>query len=617
MDPINLEEFDSNLFDLFCIELQEHSMKLHENLIEIEKNPKDQKLLESLLRSAHSIKGAARIIHLTPIVELSHRMEDCFESFQKKNILISREKIDLLLTGVDFLISLSKIQSKDIQSWFSQQMPSFNALIRGLTFEKKVKKIKKLESEKSTALSIQLKSTASKIKRKSRFSSKSRILRIPSENLTRMMGLAGESLVESRRLNPFGENLKAFKNKLYEIENLFSLLKENIKEECINNKAKDCLMTMHRQLNALDAQVSQGLADLDSFAHRHTYLSDQLYQEVVHNRMQPFGEGLIAFPRLVRDLARDLNKEVHLEIIGESTLVDREILEKLESPLNHLIRNAIDHGIELPAERQAAGKPIIGSIKIQAQHRGRELEITVTDDGRGISMSDLKKTIVEKKLANSEVVSYLTNDEIINFLFLPGFSTSSELTEVSGRGVGLDVVNNVVKELGGTLRVQNTPGKGMSFLLQLPLSLSVLRALIVLIGNEPYAFPLARIERLVFLSSEEIINKDHGDVFDFYGTEVALFSSWEILDLSKPQNIGTELSVIVLSDQSKSYGIVVDRFIGEKDLVVHEPSVQLGKVKDIKTAALMEDGSPVLIIDTSDLIRSIDAMILGRNLKEH
>src|SRR5215831_9583602 len=205
--------------------------------------------------------------------------------------------------------------------------------------------------------------------------------------------------------------------------------------------------------------------------------------------MRPFTDGAGGFPRLVRDTARQLGKQARLEIVGQATEVDRDILEKLEAPLTHLLRNAVDHGIEAPDRRLAAGKPEAGLVRIDARHRAGTLAITIADDGGGIDLERLRTKVVERRLTTADMARTMTDAELLEFLFLPGFSTAGAITEYSGRGVGLDVVQTMVRTVGGSVRISSQLGQGTTFHLQLPITLSVVRAVLVEIAGEKYAFP--------------------------------------------------------------------------------------------------------------------------------
>src|SRR6202035_5275628 len=239
--------------------------------------------------------------------------------------------------------------------------------------------------------------------------------------------------------------------------------------------------------------LAQRIVEIETFDARASNLSHRLYDGALACRMRPFADVVQAFPRMVRDVARTLGKQVRLDIVGENTQVDRDILGKLDAPLGHLLRNALDHGIEFPAERVAAGKSVESVLRIEARHSAGRLQVIVADDGCGIDLERLRATVVLRKLSSVETAAKLNEAELLEFLFLPGFSMKEAVTEVSGRGVGLDVVRNVLKQIRGTVRVITRIGQGTRFQLELPLTLSVARVLLVEVGGEPYAVPLAYI----------------------------------------------------------------------------------------------------------------------------
>jgi two-component system sensor histidine kinase and response regulator WspE len=360
--------------------------------------------------------------------------------------------------------------------------------------------------------------------------------------------------------------------------------------------------------------LSDRLVELELFDGRSTNLAHRLYDEASACRMRPFADGVQSFPRMVRDLARSLNKQIRLELVGPATQVDRDVLEKLDAPLGHLLRNSIDHGIESPDKRRAAGKPAEGVVHLEARHSAGTLQVIVADDGAGIDLDRLKAAIVKRKLTTGEVVGKLSETELLEFLFLPGFTMKESVSEISGRGVGLDVVQNMVKQIRGTVRVSTEPGKGTRFVLQLPLTLSVVRTLLVEIGNELYAFPLAYIVRTLKLSKQRIDLLEGRQHFSLDGRRIGLVTAHQVLEREEPKTTGEELSVIVVGNNNYTYGLVVDRFLGERELVVQPLDARLGKIKDISAGALMEDGSPVLIVDVEDMIRSVDKLVSGGRL---
>ena len=299
---------------------------------------------------------------------------------------------------------------------------------------------------------------------------------------------------------------------------------------------------------------------------------------------------------------------------GAQTGVDRDILDKLESPISHLVRNALDHGLESPQERQAAGKELIGTIRLEARHRAGMLQITLSDDGRGIDIENLRSKAVTRGLVAKQVADQLSEVELLEFLFLPGFSTKDNVTEISGRGVGLDVVQSMVKAVGGSVRVATQLGRQTTFTLQLPITMSVIRALLVSIGGEPYAFPLTRIDQIIFCHHADIRTVEGRQYFQRDGVSIGLVMAAQILETSATASTADPMPIVVVSDRGQQFGMIVDAFLGERDLEVRPLDPRLGKVPDINSASLLENGNPVLIVDVDDLVRSIDNVLMGRRL---
>ncbi|MGL4379385.1 MAG: hybrid sensor histidine kinase/response regulator, partial [Microcoleaceae cyanobacterium] len=444
-----------------------------------------------------------------------------------------------------------------------------------------------------------------------------RAIRVSAENLNRIMGLAGESLIEANWLQPFADSLVFLKARQVELSEILERLQETVTTGSIDLRQTVTYLDAARQKEQeCLAIMGDRLQELELFSRRTANLSDRLYREVITTHMRPFIDGVQGFPRMIRDLSRKLNKQVKLEIVGKSTSVDRDILKKLEAPLTHILRNAVDHGLEMPSERIEAGKPPEGKIHLEAFHRGGMLSITIRDDGGGIDSEKLRAKIIDKGLSTPEVAAQLTENELMEFLFLPGFSTAKQVTEISGRGVGLDIAKSMAQEVGGTVRATSQRGKGTSFHFQLPLTLSVVRTLLVEIAGEPYAFPLARIDQIIILNKADISVIEGRQYFTMEHKNIGLIAASQVLELSKPSPKLEALPVIIISDQSNTYGIVVDQFLGERDLVVRPLDPRLGKVQDITATALMGDGSPILIIDVSDLVRSIDNILNSRRLKK-
>ncbi len=435
------------------------------------------------------------------------------------------------------------------------------------------------------------------------------VVRVTAQSLNRLMGLAGESLVQARWLPSFATALLVLKNQ----HDQLALILERTHHEAVTTPGAEDLATLLSEVRRQARNCRNGLLEkanhFDDHAARAEDLNTRLYREVIVCRMRPFRDGVHGFPRLVRDMARTLGKEAQLHVEGEQTEVDRDILEKLESPLSHLIRNGVDHGLETATERATTGKHPVGTIRLEARHRAGMLLVTITDDGRGVDLEKLRRKVVERGMNTAEVASRMTEAELLEFLFLPGFTTTTHVTEFSGRGVGLDVVQDTIRKVGGSVRITTQLGQGTTFHLQLPLTLSVIRAVVVTISGEAYAFPHTRIDRLIRLPRTGVHSLEHRQFVTVDGQNVGLVLAAQLLDLPTALSKENDLAVVLLSDATGSYGLVVDSFLGEQDLVVRPLDTRLGKVPNLSAAAILDDGSPVLILDAEDLVRSMDQFI--------
>jgi two-component system sensor histidine kinase and response regulator WspE len=549
---------DMSLLHLFGMEAETQTALLNNGLLTLERDPRNADSLETLMRAAHSLKGAARIVQLGAAERLAHVMEDCFVAAQEGRVVLSSDHIEVLLQGVDMLTrigqaaSTDSAQVADLHTALVAVVTSIAAITApAATPRSPAPPPRKTPSQpvpqasptpstapasatrpdesalvqdeamaaQSTPVSSQNMSATDEDKPVSGLmpvpsqsrpelaapapqepAGTGRMVRVTAENLNRLMGLAGESLVESRWLEPFANALRQLKRSQLELADMVERLRESLSGFDVPELVAEDATAVRRKVDECRHMLSDRLIELELFARRSENLSDRLYREAIASRMRPFDDGVQGVPRMVRDIARRLGKKVAFEIIGRATEVDRDILERLEAPLSHLLRNAIDHGIEPPEERLAAGKPEEGTIRLEAAHKGGMLSITVSDDGRGIELERLRQKVLSKQLTTAEMAASLTEAELMEFLFLPAFSTKEQVTEISGRGVGLDVVHNMAHEAGGTVRAVSEPGRGMHVYLQLPLTLSVLRTLLVEIAGEPYAFPLARIDRALMVA---------------------------------------------------------------------------------------------------------------------
>ncbi len=579
---------DPSMYHLLCNEIETQCKILAENLIKLEREGSDKQLLESSMRAAHSIKGASKIVNLDPIVHLAHTMEDWMVKKQtQKEIQIG--EIEVLLQAVDFLSQLARVSLQDLNDWIQQHLPFLQRLIDQINGN-----LSRDTSIKELAVEGVIGSTAIES-----------VLRMTPQKLNQIMGLVTESLVESRWLYPFTEHLEKMKREIQNTIKSFDQLKISAKSTLSPKTSEHHLSDIQKDLYDIGANLEQRLYELREFTHHYSHLSDRLYNEVVESRFRPFADGTESFPRMVRDLAKQLGKKAHLQIEGESTLVDREVIEKLEAPLTHLLRNAIDHGIEFPEERKKQGKAEEGTITLRADHHGGMLSITLSDDGKGVDLDRLRKILIQKKIVDPEMAYQLPDSELAEFLFIPALSTSMQVSEISGRGVGLDVVRHFVQEVGGKIRIMFEPGRGTTFHLLLPVALSLIHALVVTISKELYAFPLGGISRTEMIDPDKIVSVNGAITFHCGEEEVPLVFAWELLGLARPVEKNEKICIIFLEDQTKQYGLIVDRFISEKTVSVLKIDPRLGNIEHVSSSAIMEDGLPLFILNPENILTSM------------
>jgi two-component system sensor histidine kinase and response regulator WspE len=610
---------DSSLLELFSLEAEAQTQVLSAGLLALERNPTQADQLESCMRAAHSLKGAARIVGVDAGVSVAHVMEDCLVSAQEGRLYLRPEHIDALLQGTDLLMRIATPNSApgpaEIEAYVAlmgRLLDPMAATAANMTLAAPVMAELQFEApapviEEPAPFAEPLPASPKQARRTTE--NGERVLRVTAERLNSLLDLSSKSLVETLRLKPHLATMQRLKriqnNSLRALENL----NVHLKDHALSLEAQEALEDARRLLAESQQLLVEKNAELDEFAWQAGQRAQVLYDTALACRMRPFADVLSGQVRMVRDLGRSLGKQVRLEIEGEKTQVDRDVLEKLEAPLTHLLRNAVDHGIETPEQRLLAGKPAEGLIRLRASHQAGLLVLQLSDDGNGVDLEKVRRSIVERQLSPAETAAQLSEEELLTFLFLPGFSLRDTVTEVSGRGVGLDAVQHMVRQLRGAVVLEQTAGEGSRFHLEVPLTLSVVRSLVVEVGDEAYAFPLAHIERMCDLEPTDIVQVEGRQHFWHEGRHVGLVAASQLLQRPASQSSQQTLKVVVIRERDAVYGVAVERFIGERTLVVLPLDERLGKVQDISAGALLDDGSVVLIVDVEDMLRSVDKLL--------
>lgn len=581
-EPISIDP-ENGVHDVFREELRSHLATVSAGI---------DSASEDSLEAVRQLRGSARLLKLAAIDAALEVMSNAL-----------RVEPDSTLSGwlhhaVDVLASGIAVGADAFPEWVARIEPQLRAVTAALSGVKPPPPQPEPARPQATVQLLAKPQAAS-----------DGVVRVTAQSLNRLMGLAGESLVQARWLNAFSTSLAKLKK---QHEHLTGML-DDTQQAATAGRSADQIANLLAEARQHAATCREELAgtgsEFDEHAARAENLNTRLYREVIASRMRPFSDSLHGLARTVRDMARSLGKQAKLEVVGEATDVDRDVLEKLEAPLAHLIRNAVDHGLELPEQRAAACKPVTGVVRVEARHRAGMLSVTIADDGRGVDLEKLRRKVVERGLSSAELVKQMSEAELLEFLFLPGFSTAGAVTEYSGRGVGLDVVQDTVRKVGGSVRITSKFGEGTTFHLQLPITLSVIRAVVVEVGGEPYAFPHTRIDRLLRVPRDSVRSLEHRQFVVVDGQNVGLVLAGQLLDVPVDPPKNDDMPVVLLSDATGLYGLVVDAFRGEQDLVVRPLDPRLGKVPNLSAAAVLDDGEPVLIVDVEDLVRSMDTFI--------
>ncbi|GAQ94234.1 two-component system, chemotaxis family, sensor kinase CheA [Thermodesulfovibrio aggregans] len=561
------DEMDE-IINEFILEAEEILEQIDPLFVELENKGQDPEIINEIFRGMHTLKGAAGFLGFQNIVDVAHRAETILKKVREGEISISPELTDAILKAVDTLkVLISHVKAKEEYTENIQPVLDLldSALERASKKEVTEQKepIEKFTTEVETTEPKEIPAQApQKEKEKEKEIS---TLRVDVERIDKVMDLAGEIVLARNRLLNLSNKLEA--------------------------------------KYGGDEHV-EGLVETTSFLDR---VTSDLQLAVMKMRMQPLQKVFVKFPRMVRDLARTLGKEVDLEIIGEDTEVDKSVIENIGDPLVHIIRNSIDHGIESPEERLSKGKPPKGKIVINAYQKGTQIVIDISDDGKGIDVEAVRAKAISKGLVTLEEAEKMSEEAIINLIFLPGFSTKDVSTELSGRGVGMDVVKSNVAKLNGYVEIFTEKDKGTTFRISLPLTLAIIQAMMVQVGDEVYAIPQSMIEETLRININDIKEVTGQKVLTIRDRVLPLFILNEILGV--PNSIESDRKyILVASVGDKRFCISVDSVLGQEEIVIKTINGVDSEECGIMGATITGDGKVVLILDLAILSRKVLAI---------
>lgn len=528
-----MEANTQEYMELYLKEAEELLQSLNSSLLEFEKNPGREDLVEEMARCAHTLKSNSASMGFNKIAELAHSMEDGLLVLKESGIEATDEVINLLFDCFDYLeLSIDKVTNNEPEPDNSELMKRLEAL--------KEQAMKPHETEARGAQLAEKPHTLRSV----------HAIKVDVEILDRLVDLVGELLITTMRFKSL--------NELYKIKDF---------EKSIS------------QLSMITADIQY---------------------DVTEARMIPVDHVFNRFPRMVRDLAKREGKKVDFTMEGTDIKLDRTVLDQIGEPLIHLLRNSIDHGIETPERRKALGKLEIGKIQLKAWREKNAAIIEVIDDGAGFDTDKIKEVALKKGILTEDQLASMNEKDLLELPFLPGFSTSEKVTDVSGRGVGLDIVKTRIEELNGSVKMESQKGKGTKFTLELPLTLAIIKCLLVYVDKERYALPVINILRIVNINSKNIEHIGGNEMFILDNESIPLIRLRDIFGLSRENT--ENLTVIIIRKGDEKVGIVVDEIIGLQELIIKSISKTLRGIRGIAGATILGDGYPALVLDTGGLI---------------
>lgn len=640
-----------DILDSFIVETREILENLDSDLMELENSPQDDELLNKIFRAFHTIKGTSGFLGLEKLQHVTHKCEDILNKLRKGEAVLNSEMMDGILDAFDKIKMLAEcvdenknedVETEDTITLLVSVLAKMEnpAVAEVLPIEelepepvkeKKVpKKAKTTQKEPATRKKATKKTATRKAPKKKgeekvvteeveleevfeepeveEVVAKEEVVETPQiqEIPLESVGVMAKTKEKPASTNAADKIVKTAiqkgkdSNIRVDIERLDELL--NIASELVLGRNRLAQVNSDVALEHEGTELSRDLADVTK---QIDLMTDELQLIVMKTRMVKIGKVFNRFPRVVRDLAKDTNKEVRLIIKGEETELDKTLIEEINDPLVHLVRNSVDHGVETPDDRRTLGKDPVGTIILSAEHEGNNIIISIEDDGKGIDSEMLKEKAVSKGLMTEEKAKELSKQDAYNIIFLPGFSTAAKVTNVSGRGVGMDVVKTNVTKLRGIINVESEVGKGSKIIIKLPLTLAIIPGMIVKVANEIVVIPLNSVVEVVRVHKDHISSINQRQVITLREQVLPLIDIDNLLygDIEKAESEWQYVVVVGIAE--RRYGIKVDDLVGQKEVVIKSLGSYLGTVHGIAGSTILGDGTVVMILDISELINSI------------
>ncbi len=591
----------------FLEETKELFESLDKDLVDLEQNSQDFDLLNQIFRAFHTIKGTSGFLGLEKLQLVTHKCEDILNKLRKGEAKLNPDLMDIILLSFDTIqaivekIETEKTENVNIDKTLKELEKAFD-ILEGKQPAANEKPVKKKTTKRKTtkkATGKQTKKNTPKAKEQEAEEKEQETEETQKEEVeqTEEAKPKADDQIVKKALS----QSKTDTTIRVDVERLDELL--NIVSELVLGRNQLQQVNNHAAISFEGAQITRDLADATK---QIDLMTNELQLVVMKTRMVKIGKVFNRFPRLVRDLSKETKKKIKLDIVGEETELDKTLIEEINDPLVHLVRNSIDHGIESPEERKENGKDPEGTIVLSASQEGNNIVISINDDGKGINPEKLKEKAISKGLITEERANELSEKEAFNLIFMPGFSTAENVTNISGRGVGMDVVRTNVRKLRGIIDIDSEVGKGTTVKIKLPLTLAIISGMVVKINNETIVIPLNSVLEVVRMHVEDIQTINEKEVIRVRDEIIPLVDIDEVMyGTKREKDDRVWQNVVTVGIAEKSFGIKVDELVGQKEIVIKSLGNYLGNINGLAGSTIMGDGTVVMILDIGEILHFI------------
>lgn len=616
-----MEDMQEILED-FLVEAFELVEQIDHDLVELESNPEDLELLNRIFRVAHTVKGSSSFLNFDVLTKLTHHMEDVLNKARHGDLKITPDIMDVVLDSIDRMKTLLNcIRDNGNDTAIGMDIEPICSKLTAISEGEEVSSASVSEPAVQSPAAEALKEVVAEpevdVNQLSDSEVEAEIERLLKVRKAEDQARRAQKKKQNPSPSPAPKPTPAKSNDIADkkvpasgggVSSMDQTIRVEVKRlDHLMNLIGELVLGKNRLLKIYDDveeryEGEKFLEELNQVVSQLSIITTDVQLAVMKTRMQPVAKVFNKFPRVVRDLSRELGKQIELEIKGEETELDKSIIEEIGDPIMHMIRNSCDHGVEDPAARVAAGKPEKGIVQLKAYNEGNHIVIEITDDGKGLDPNGLKMKAIEKNLITEREADQMSDKEALSIIFKPGFSTAAKVTNVSGRGVGMDVVKTNIEKLNGVIDIDSELGKGSSFKLKIPLTLAIIQSLLVGAQEEFYAIPLASVLETVRVPIDDIYTIEGKNVLRLRDEVLSLVRLSDVFGVKQVFESAEQTYVVIIGVAESKLGIIVDTLVGQEEIVIKSMGNYLQNIQGIAGATIRGDGRITLIIDVGTLM---------------